>query len=225
VGRLTAAITVLATLCAAMGLAGAPAAAKPDAPRPVVLLLHAGGFILEDPDRMAIASAIAQRLGFDPVVVAYPEFNLPGAIAAAESAARLQRPADRLYAYGDSAGGTLAALLAEADLVDAAATYSPVANMKRFAQHQGQPEYYEGLIDADRRALLRASPGLFDSDRPILAMAAAGDDPYLRDAIGKWARRDDDVRRWLVPGPHIGGITGIYPVNATRAMRWLAHGP
>jgi hypothetical protein len=192
----------------------------------VLLLFHAGGFIFDDPDHMAQASAIAADLGFRPVVVAYPSYDLRGAITAAKVAARDERGSGPLYAYGDSAGGTLAALLAEADLVDAAATYSPVANVNRFAQQFDPPSYYEGVIGADRALLLRASPGLHDSDLPILAMVADADERYIRDPIRKWIGRDPDVRRWQVAGTHIGDSDPMtYARNAAGAMRWLGRLP
>jgi acetyl esterase/lipase len=153
--------------------------------------------------------------------------DLRGAIASAKAAARdAQASGRRVYAYGDSAGGTLAALLAEDDLVDAAVGYSPVANMRRFAAHNDDPALYEQMIGADRKLLLSASPGLHDSDRPILVLSAEGDEPSFRGAIAKWAARDPQVHPRDVGGPHAGGEQpGIYGRHAGAAISWLRRMP
>jgi acetyl esterase/lipase len=217
-------VFVVSCIVASAAAAADRSAPPGPAPKPTVLLLHGGGFIFDDPLQMPVASGIARELGFQPIFVDYPNFDLRGAVAAASDAARdAAQRGGSLYAYGDSAGGTLAALLAESNLVDAAATYSPVANMRRFAQSFENPDYYMALIGAERKLLLRASPGLHDSDRPILALAATGDEAYFRAAIGKWARRDPEIERRLVAGPHAGAPReDIYARNARLALRWLA---
>ena len=191
--------------------------------RPVVLLFHAGGFVFDDPGRMAMPIEVARGVDFDVSYVDYPLFDLPGAIAAAEQRARQLRADGReVFAYGESAGGTLAALLAQRGLVDAAATYSPVADMRSFANHLAEPEEYIELIGADRRVLRDASPVLHPSARPILARFAAAEDRFMVKAIRRWPRRDDSVDVKRVPGLHAGSYEpAVHARNTVFALRWL----
>lgn len=212
-------------MCAICAPARAAAEPSGQARPPVVLLLHGGGFIFDDASGMPVAAKLAEAAGFEASYVDYPEYDLRGAVAAARSAARRLRAAGRtVYAYGDSAGGTLAALLAERDLVVATATYSPVANLRLFADSMDDPDLYRSLIGADNRLLIRHSPGRHDSDRPILAMNPVDDEPWISEPIGRWDARDPEVVSIRVPGGHLGDESdpAVYRENAKRAMAWLA---
>ncbi len=191
--------------------------------RPVVLLFHAGGFVFEDPGHMAMTSELARGVEFDVSYVSYPLLDLQGAIAAAERRARRLRADGReVFAYGESVGGTLAALLAQRGLVDAAATYSPVADMRSFVDQLDDPEGYVELIGADRRSLREASPVLHSSPRPILAMFGAAEDEFMVSAIRRWEHRDRSVEVKRVPGLHTGSYEPVvHANNAVFALRWL----
>ena len=205
-----------------------PAQSVASAPRPVVLLFSAGGFVLDDSSEMPEAAAAVEAAGLQPRFIDYPRFDLLGAVHSAERAARRAgRNGRAVYAYGDSAGGTLAALLAERGLVRAAATFCPVANLRRFANHASDPDFYVGLIQANRRLLLLESPGLHDSDRPIFAMRPVADEPYLNQATAKWDARDPQVKSVSVAGGHMGAGPDpsdpvFYGPNMTRGIGWLA---
>ncbi len=217
---LAAWLVVLVGSNAELASAREPAMAKQ---HPVAMLLHGGGFLFEGEDRMAVASELAGELGFEVSYVDYPLFDLPGAIATAERHARaLGRGGRTVLAFGESAGGTLAALLAQRGLVDAAATYSPVADMRAFPAHTEDAEQYMEFIQADRRDLRRASPALFTSSAPILALRAAGDRGFVARGMRRWARRDHAVELVRVPGRHSGARQpAFYARNATLALRWL----
>ncbi len=187
-------------------------------------MLTGGGFIFDGAFGMPGVTERAVRAGFEPHIINYPEFDLPGAVVAAETAAKALR-ADRrvVYAYGESAGGTLAARLVQSNLVAAAATYSPVANLRRFADHLPQPDFYMALIHADRELLVHQSPGLRDSDRPILALRPVDDARFMTDATRKWDERDPEVRSVAVPGAHLGDPDRprVYRRNFGRAISWI----
>ena len=74
---------------------------------------------------------IVRRAGFKPVEVDYTLGSLPSAFEDAEKAAWRYR--DRtIYAYGESAGGTMAGWLASQRMVTAAAGNSTVVNIHAF---------------------------------------------------------------------------------------------
>ncbi len=210
----------------ATGIAASSARSTPgDVPaRPTALLiLHGGGFIFEDVRRMRVARELATDAGFDPVYVDYPLFDMGGAIGAAQDAAReLDAQGRTVLAYGESVGGTMSALLAQEGLVDAAAAYSPVADMRSFAAHNADPPYYRALIRAHPADLREASPALHDSRRPILALLATGELPYMARDMRRWAHSDKSVAVDPVPGVHIGaGEPAIYRRNVRKALAWL----
>lgn len=209
-----------------LGAGSATASTARDKP-PVVMLLHGGGFVFSDRARMPVATELASGLGFDVAYVDYPACDLRGAIAAAENRARALRSRGReVYAYGDSAGGTLAALLAEKGLVEAAATYSPIADMRQFVARLADPDQYVELVGADGRLLYRASPAAHRTIAPILVMRPLEESRYASRAMRRWGERDRRVAVTAVPGVHSGSLQpALYARNATLALRWLLRGP
>lgn len=179
--------------------------------------------MFDDLEHMPEVAELARAAGFEPSYVDYPAYDLRGAVAAAVRAARITAAGGRrVYAYGESAGGTLAALLAQRRLVEGAATY----NLLGFARHTGAPEFYKGLIGADDRLLRRCSPGPRDSEQPILALRPTGDAPWMNAATARWDLRDADVRSVPVAGGHMGdpGDPSIYASNVTHALDWDRRG-
>ena len=187
-------------------------------------MLPAGGFIF-DITELPYPERAARRLGFRPKLVDYPEYNLPGALRAVRAAARrARRNGRKVYVYGESAGGTLAGLLAEDGLVGAAAAYCPIADLGPFIRRSHDPELYMALIKADERDLRRYSPGLHDTVRPILAMRATGDSPFMNQGIRRWDRRDPQADSVAVGGSHLKDPDhpAVYRANVRRGLTWLA---
>lgn len=196
----------LATFVAATAAAPADGAAG----RPIVVMFHAGGFATGGPqllDRRAVP--IARRQGFKAVNVAYPLGDPHAALRAARLEARKYRKRRPVCAYGESAGGTLAARLAQGKLgVDASAAYSPIADLTTFLGG-----VWGGFVRTQVKGRRTRAP--------ILAMMAADDEPGFTREIRRWARSDHEVRLRRVPGEHLGR-GGEYGSNVRRAMRWLA---
>ncbi len=216
-------VFAIATTC--LALSAAPAAASsPASGRPVLLLLHAGGFVF-GVSEMPYAERTARRFGFRPRFVDYPAGDLPGAVRAARRAAiRAERNGHRVFAYGESAGGTLAALLAQGQLALAASTYCPVPDMASFTRHHDNPELYQQMIQASDRDLRRFSPNRHESEAPIRVLRARRDSRWFNRDIARWDRSDADVLGLGVPGEHLGDPDdpSVYRRNARRAIRWLA---
>jgi acetyl esterase/lipase len=187
--------------------------------RPTLLLIHGGGFLFGGPSLEDKAASYAQARGWRTVSLDYPLGNLPAAVAYSERAARTYGAGDHpVYAYGESAGGLLAALLAERGEVKAAATYSPVSDLVKYAG-ASTPGYlaYIGATEAEAR---RYSPALHQSRRRILALVGADDYPSIKWPTLGWAHRERRVRARVIPGGHIGG-PGFYGQGMRRAIRFL----
>jgi hypothetical protein len=191
---------------------------------PLLLVLHSGGFILGKRHDVQEAMDRAAELGFKPVYVDYPLGDLPAAVRYTNRVAR--READRgrpLYAYGESAGGTLAALLSTRGLTKEAATYSQITSLTRYTAHTQNPMDYKALISATNRDLRRFSPGHRHAKTRLMALAPVADSPYLTGPTNRWAERESRVTSLEVAGGHLAfGDKSLYTENMNRALEWLA---
>ena len=122
-----------------------------------------------------------------------------------------------VIAYGESVGGTLAALLAERGFVAAAVVDSPVPNFLRWSP---EPGYWRKLhmTRAKRRFL---SPALHQSRRGILVYASPSDDivPFAQNR--RWTHRARKVRLRRYLGGHIGS-GAVYERNLQEGFAWLS---
>ena len=104
-----------------------------NAARPVMLLFHGGGWILFSGAPMASEEEAARMQGFETINVDYVLGDVPTAFTqAVQLAKQLKKRGRRVYAYGESAGGTMAAFLAQRGLADSAAVHSPVSSIPDF---------------------------------------------------------------------------------------------
>lgn len=218
-------------LTLALGLA-APAAAKshvapPSGPPPQLLLIHGGSFLFDDPYFQARTEATAIAAGFVPHYLSYPLGDLPGAVSAArEEAARLRARfgRDDVFAYGSSAGGTLAALLAGDGLVSAAVAKAPPSDLVgwEWPLIAYGPDYYE-QIGAGPAARRRLSPLRRRMTRPLLVVQGRADQVVPLAMNEALAAKFRQVGLWVVPGGHT--TERKRPWVLRRAMRWLAGAP
>lgn len=217
--------SVLATLVAFAALAAGPTVAGgAEGGRPVVLLLRSGGFFFEA-GPMPYPERVAERLGFRPKFVPYPNGDLPAAVRAVRQAARRARAnGHAVYAYGESAGGALAGVLAQDRLIAGAATYCPIADLVKFIRKADDPAFYQAMIQASDRDLRHYSPARHDSRRPILAMRAVNDSGFFNRWIASWDRRDADVVSVPVAGRHLESPRhpSVYRRNVRHGLRWMA---
>lgn len=214
----------------ALALAGgssARATADGGAPPPrgalPLLLIHGGSFLFDDPTFQARTEGPAIAAGFAPHYLSYPLGDLPGAlIAARKGAARLRRRYDGgdVYAYGSSAGGTIAALLAGEGVVSAAVAKAPPSDLLGWEWPLSAygPDYYEriGTSPAVRR---RLSPLRRPMERPLLVVQGRADRVVPLAMSETFAAKFRQVHLWVVPGGHATERT--HPGVTRRAMRWL----
>jgi pimeloyl-ACP methyl ester carboxylesterase len=129
-----------------------------------------------------------------------------------------------VFVYGESAGGTLAALLGEDELVEAGASYSQVTDLPAFVRAAPDPEMYAAYLRASPAEVRRSSPDRGSIDVPFLAVTGAYHLPGFARETRRWAERNPSVRTRTVPGAHVGDQTGspVYTANAELVLEWLA---
>lgn len=215
----------------AVALAAAPTAASAARPEigaarsatPHLLLIHGGSFLGEDPDFEARTAGAAIAAGFVPHYLEYPLGDLPGAVLAARAEARRLRGlyGDAVYAYGSSAGGTLAALLAGDGLVSAAVAKAPVTDLPTWEWPLVAygPDYFE-RIGVGPLTALRLSPLRRPAQQPLLIVHGR-DDLVVPAAMSEaFAAKFRNVHLWLVPGGH--WTERLRPAVLGHAFAWLA---
>ncbi len=210
----------------------APASAQAAAPgglggagsvTPQLLLIHGGSFLYEDPTFQPLTEARAREAGFEPHYLEYPLGDMPAALEAARAEAlRLRaRFGSAVYAYGTSAGGTLAALLSGEGLVTAAVAKAPISDLLSWEWPLGVygPDYYAqiGLTTEQRRDL---SP-LRRPAKNFLLVVQGREDRVVPPAMNRvYSEKFKRVHLWVVPGGHHTERTR--PRILVRAFRWLA---
>jgi acetyl esterase/lipase len=211
--------------------AGASAASKtpkppppPPPPPPHLLLFHGGSFLFDDPTFEGLTGPPALAAGFKVHFVEYPLGDFPAAVRRAREEARRLRDrfgVARVYAYGSSAGGTLAALLSGDGLVSAAVSKAPVSDLLGWEWPLGVygADYFEqiqaGLIT--RRQL---SPLRRRAVNPLLLIQGRADSVVPQTMNLAFAAKFPRVHLWVVAGGH--RTERARPFLVYRAMRWLA---
>jgi len=191
---------------------------------PQLLLIHGGSFLFEDPAFEPETRARARAAGFVPHYLHYPLGDMPAALRAARAeAARLRaRYGSAVYAYGSSAGGTLAALLAGEGQVSAAVAKAPPTDLLGWEWPLSAygADYYEqiGLPPAARR---RLSPLRRPARSPLLVLHGRRDRIVPVAMSRSFAAKFEQVHLWVVRGGH--HAERARPELLSRAFRWLAH--
>lgn len=197
--------------------------AEPAGPPPQLLLFHGGSFLFEDPTFEEATEPLAEEAGFVPHYVDYPLGNLPAALTRSrEEAARLraQYGVGDVYAYGSSAGGTLAALLAGEGLVAAAVAKAPPSDLVGWTwplSTYGE-DYYE-RIGLGEEARYRFSPLRRPERQPLLLLQGRSDAVVPAAMSEAFAAKFSQVRLWLLAGGHRAERSR--PQVVVRALRWL----
>jgi len=197
--------------------------AKPPAPAPQLLLFHGGSFLFEDPTFEESTEPLAEEASFVPHYVDYPLGDLPAALTRARAeAARLRARygVEDVYAYGSSAGGTLAALLAGEGLVAAAVAKAPPSDLVGWTWPLSTygSDYYE-RIGLDEEARYRLSPLRRPEQQPLLLLQGRADQVVPAAMSEAFAAKFRQVRLWLLAGGHRAERSR--PQIVVRALRWL----
>jgi hypothetical protein len=169
-----------------------------------VLILPPGGFGLKArPGQMDPVEEAAERAGFEPVLVLYPVGDPPGALEAVRQAAE---EVGARHAYGESAGGLLAARLTQLGVLSRTAANAPISNLFSWPLPAIPELGFGDGWNLTAEQLRHLSPAFHPSPNRIDILHSLGDDivPYVDSLL--WSQRDPQrVRLHLVEDPHIGG--------------------
>lgn len=202
--------------------ASPPAVGGGSAVVPQLLLIHGGSFLYEDPTFESLTRPAARAAGFEPHYLRYPLDDMPAAFKAARAEAIRLRAAygSAVYAYGSSAGGTLAALLAGDGLVSAAVAKAPPSDLLDWRWPLGAygTDYYRqiGLSSEARR---RLSPLRRPARRPLLLLHGRYDGIVPVAQSIAYAAKFKQVHLWVVAGGH--HTERARPQLLARALEWL----
>jgi len=183
-----------------------------------VLIFHPGGFIFNSSATRGAGNA-ARRGGFEARIVDYPLADVPAAVnMSLRLAKRLHRHGRTVYAYGESAGGTLALLLAERGLVRAAAAQAPVSDIPGWIVSTGNDvNQLAQVLKLDQTQLTELSPDTHETRSPIMAETPVNDP--ISATTDSWAASRPLVKAVPVPGAHLD--PAYRASNVTLAMRFL----
>ncbi len=192
-------------------------------PKPQLLLFHGGSFLYSDPTFEAETKEAAIDAGFVPYYPSYPLGDLPADLLAARQEARnlREKVGSAVYAYGSSAGGDLAALLAGEGLVSAAVAKAPPSDLVGWEWPLARygPDYYES-IGLSPAARYRLSPIRRPARSPLLIYQGELDTVVPLSMNEAYAEKFPRVQLWTVPGGH--QTERLRPWLVEDAMRWLA---
>jgi acetyl esterase/lipase len=193
-------------------------------PKPHLMLMHGGSFLYDDTEFEAETREAAIKAGFIPHYVTYPLGDMPAAVLAVRAEAKRLRQKvgpEMVYAYGSSAGGTLAALLSGDGLVGGAAAKAPVSNLVswEWPLQQYGPMYYE-RVRLDLPARYRLSPVRRPAKEPLLIVHGIDDQVVPVSQSEAFAAKFKRVYLWEVLGGHHAERS--QPEVLDRTFVWLA---
>jgi pimeloyl-ACP methyl ester carboxylesterase len=221
---LVAVILVLQAILSTDAATSSPGVAPGGAVPPQLILIHGGSFLYEDPTFESLTRRRALSAGFSPHYLRYPLGDMPAAFQAARAEAiRLRaRYGSAVYAYGSSAGGTLAALLAGDGLVSAAVAKAPVSDLLdwEWPLNAYGPDYFERIGLYAPAARRRLSPLRRHAREPLLILQGRGDRVVPLAMNRRYAVKFKRVYLWVVQGGH--HTERIRPELLGRAFDWLA---
>lgn len=189
-----------------------------------LIVIPGGGFTFHDKGFWAAIAPKALAAGFIPHLLEYRLYDLEGAVADARAMARslaARYGRDRIYAYGSSAGGTLATLLAANGNVAAAVVSSGLYDLRYWpwaTEYRG-PEYLAS-IGADRETRRKVSPMRHRLRCPALLLHGSWDPIVSVTQAEDFAASRPRARLRIFPGGH--GLYRARPASVNAGMSWLA---
>lgn len=193
------------------------------APKRHLILIGGGGFTRNDPafEKQIVPEAIAH--GFVPHYVRYRLNDVPGAIQDVRATARYlssRYGPENVFAYGSSAGATLATTLAGEGRVSAAVASSALYDFERWPWvnlYWGQ-QYFDD-VNIDRHAKQKFSPMHRPLRCPVFSMHGTADPVVSFFQAEDFVATHSRASLKLFFGGH--GLYRSRPRSVDMGMRWL----
>lgn len=188
-----------------------------------LILIPGGGFTFHDSTFWPVVAPAAAAAGFVPHLLKYRLYDLGGAVADARAFAQdLSRRYGRenVFAYGSSAGGTLAALLASEGLVSSAVSSSGLYDFRYWpwAELDRGPDYLYS-IGADWESRRNHSPISHQLRCPLLSVHGNWDPVVSIFQAEDYVATHPRASLRIYVGGH--GLYRTRPSSVTGSMRWL----
>jgi acetyl esterase/lipase len=189
---------------------------------PLLLLIPGGGFVERYDSMWFVARGLGRDEGYAVKELDYMLNNPLGAWKQIRGVARRARDNGReVYAYGESAGGNFAALLAQRGLATAASANAPPSDLTEWS-FPGFPDYWAGMRNHSLRTRQFLSPAFHPSRSPILIQQSSTDAIVPASMNQRWAERDPNVRIREYAGFHVVGLDlNTYADNVRDALDYL----
>ncbi len=203
---LAAAAAVTAALLCAPAAGAADQICGPASAKTAVIVIHGGGFLFGSPQGYPRECAKLGARGYYAVNIDYPLGDLGGAEKYLhDTSVRLRSRYRQVFAYGESAGGGLAALAAARRWVDRAFAWAPVTDLVSW-QAEAQPGFvhWEVFKDSSVPTLRRLSAVTWASARsaPILILHGTADTLVPIAQSYRLALKWPSMTLWTGPGGH-----------------------
>jgi acetyl esterase/lipase len=226
--RLAGLITVALPLALAPGAAASPASPRlhdqlcgPRTARTVAIVLHSGGFAWGLP---WMTARVCRRLGAAGLRVRNVDYALRdvgGAVWSLRLAILHERHRCRrcsIVAYGESAGGSLAALAAARGWVDRAVAWAPISDLgawARFGREPGEPGRFDAFAGSGPGVLHDASPLTWagPASAPLIVLHGP------EDTVVPFAQSEALLARW--PGMRVVALDDPGHLEARNRARVL----
>jgi len=189
-----------------------------------VLVIHGGSFGIGSPQLTEDSCKAFGRAGYYAINSDYPLGDLRATekhLRAQVSEARLRHK--KVFAYGESAGGGLAALLSARSLVDAAFACSPVSDLNRWqAESKAGFVNWKAFKESDQATLRQASAAHWASktSTPLMVVHGRNDTLVPLGQSLRLRKRYPAMTLKIVRGGHPADETSFVQFTRT-ALAWL----
>lgn len=235
---------LLLTTIALLLLATSPALAAeteyygPANAKTAVVVIHGGGFIFGSNEMTRDTSLLLADNGYRAINLSYPLGDLTGAEQALrQEIKKAGKRHQRIYSYGESAGGGLAALAAARGWVDGGYAWAPVSDLTAWhalteaeAASLGQPSMWTHFRDVSPETLRRVSAVRYASNKsaPFLIVHGSNDKMvpfnYSERLAKKWPRlkliKDSGGHTINDPASLRSGETALQCFKYRQDCRW-----
>lgn len=193
-----------------------------------VIIIHGGGYLINSNEETKDSARAFARAGYRAINLSYPLGDLAGARDAVDRAIKqAKRKHRRVYLYGESAGGGLAALALARGLADGGYAWAPVSDLVTWKPYTEKEELIDWteFKDSSPETLKQLSAINYASDKssPILVVHGRNDKTVLFTQSLRLRARYPQMKLIKASGGHESDARSRRTSTA-RALRCFAGG-